>query len=210
MTKPQITRRERGDARANSRKALSMRKLVLAALAAAALAAPVLSAAASSASSAAPVAATLMAQTSYKAVTHSADHPDTTNYCTPVAPDCVWAYDNLSMQLTATDNHDGTWTVTVTDHGSFQGFIDPLSPTNASLTSNGPIDGTYQLTVNSPNAPVNANLPSQMDGVGTGTIVATWFGVSPSAVTGGSYNFSYQNGNYTQNTAGEYGQIRGH
>jgi Ni/Co efflux regulator RcnB len=58
-----------------------MRKLVLAALAAAALAAPILSAAASSASTITPVAATLMAQTDYKAVTHSAQHPDTTNYC---------------------------------------------------------------------------------------------------------------------------------
>jgi hypothetical protein len=210
MTKYQSTRRERGDARANSRKALSMRKLVLAALAAAALAAPVLAAAASSASSAAPVAATLMAQTSYKAVTHSANHPDTTNYCTPVAPDCVWAYDNMSMQLTATDNRDGTWAVTVTDHGSFQGFIDPSSPTNASLTSTGPVDGTYQLTVTSPTAPANANLPSQMDGIGTGTIVAKWFGVPTSQVVGGDYSFSYQNGNYIQNTSGEQGQIRGH
>jgi hypothetical protein len=189
-----------------------MRKLVLAALAAAALAAPVLSAAASSASTVTPVAATLMSQTTYKAVTHSANHPDTSNYCGvgAIGSDCVWAHDNLSMQLTATDNHDGTWAVTVTDNGSFSGLADPASPQGAALVSNGPVKGTYQLTVTSQNPPSNANLPSQMDGVGTGTIVATWFGVPTSQVVGGDYSFSYQNGNYTQDTSGEYGQIRGH
>jgi len=184
-----------------------MRKLVLSALAAAALAAPVLAAAASSASTVTPVEATLMAQTSYKAVTHSANHPDTSNYCGvgKIGPDCVWAYDNLSMQLTATQTGTNTWAVTVTDNGSFAGFADPNNAANpgAPLTSNGPVKGTYDLTVTSPSAPVNANLPSQMDGVGTGTIVAKWFGLpDTSQVVGGDYNFSYQNGNYVQSWDG--------
>jgi len=113
-------------------------------------------------------------------------------------PSCVWAYDNLSMQLTATQTASSTWTVNVTDNGSFQGFIDPQSPTAAPLSSTGTVQGTYQLTVTSANPPSNANLPAQMTGAGTGEIIAQWFGVDPSAISGGPYNFSYQNGNYAQ------------
>jgi hypothetical protein len=177
-----------------------MRKIILAAAALAGLAAFAAPAAASAAT----------APTTVKVVVHSAQHPDTTNICGVNDPDCVWAYDNLSMQLAATDKGNGTWTVNVTDNGSFAGFVDPVS--GNLLTSNGPMQGTYQLTVSSDHAPNNANLPSQMSGVGTGAIVAQWFGVDPSAITGGSYNFSYQNGGYLQSSAAPYitGSIRGH
>jgi hypothetical protein len=62
----------------------------------------------------------------YVAVTHSAQHPDTTSV--PTSAGNVWAYDNLSEQLTVTPVQlpDGAnYQVRIDVNGSFQGFADP-------------------------------------------------------------------------------------
>jgi hypothetical protein len=143
-----------------------------------------------------------------KVVIHAADHADTTSVCNAVNdPDCVWAHDNLSRQIVATPNAGGTsWSVVITDNGSFAGTVDPVS--GNLLASNGPVSGTYHLTVTG-GAPDAKNLPSQQGNMGTTAMIAQLFGVSPAAVSGGDYSYSYQNGAYTQDTAGAHGGLRG-
>jgi hypothetical protein len=141
-----------------------------------------------------------------KVVIHAADHPDTTNVCTVNDPDCVWAHDNLSRQIVATPNVDRSWTVVITDNGSFAGTVDPV--TGAPLASNGPVSGTYQLTVTG-GTPDPANLPSQQGTMGTSAMINQLFGGN-ATVTGGPYHYSYQNGAYVQDTNGITGSIRGH
>jgi sugar (pentulose or hexulose) kinase len=147
------------------------------------------------------------------AVTHASQHPDTTNaaggVCGTSDNGPTWALDNLSRQFAVTDNGDGTFTVVVTDHGSFSGFANPADCTP--LTSNGPIDGTYTLTVTSATGPDPAGLKPQYTGaVSTTQMVRDLFDGTPTSIVGGDYYYSYQNGNYVQDTQGISGEIRGH
>ena len=144
-----------------------------------------------------------------KVVIHAAGHSDTSNVCAvgAIGPDCVWAHDNLSRQIVATPNGNGTWAVVITDNGSFTGTVDPA--TGDLLASNGPVSGTYHLTVTG-GRPDAKNLPSQQGTMGTTAMIAQLFGVSPSAVSGGDYSYSYQNGSYVQDTNGITGSIQGH
>jgi hypothetical protein len=179
-----------------------MRKLILAVAALAGIAAFAAPTAASAAASPATV----------KAVVHASQHPDTSNVCNTgaIGPDCVWGYDNMSRQMVVTPTGSGTYTVNITDQGSFTGFADPV--TGAPLASNGPVKGTYQLTVTSANSPNPANLPSQMNGdVSTSAMIKALFGNDPNIqITGGPYTYSYQNGNYVQDTNCVTGDVTGH
>lgn len=182
-----------------------MKRIILAIAAAAAVLTGSVAAAAPAFASSGPATA--------KAVVHAADHPDTTSVCNTgvIRSDCVWAHDNLSRQFIATNNGDGTWTVNITDNGSFAGFADPS--TGAALVSSGPVKGTYQVTVTSASTPSSANLPATMDGdVSTTAMMQAFFGDPSAQVVGGAYTFSYQNGSYVQSSAAPYitGSIRGH
>jgi hypothetical protein len=105
------------------------------------------------------------------AVTHSANHPDTTNASGGALLDspgygAVWAWDNTATKITATpESLPNTWSVVITETGQFQGFADPTNGT--ALTSTGSIKGTIQYDVQSANQPSAANLPSQEPGVQT-------------------------------------------
>src|SRR5215469_8415889 len=104
-----------------------------------------------------------MASSSYQAVTHSANHADTTSVTgtatipSPGGP--VWAYDNLTEQFSVTPAGAGLWNVTINVNGSFQGFADPRMASEGStdpggpLTSAGSVKGTISYLVSSPNAP---------------------------------------------------------
>ena len=172
------------------------------------------------------------------AVTHAADHPDTTNVETgldTLSNGPVWAWDNSADKFTATPidpaaNGGANWSVVATVTGSFQGFADPQ--TGQPLTSTGSVKGTIQYNVKSASQPSAANLPSQEPGVASHTqaeltlnqyphltgMINQLFGGGPlptdtqvmSIVGGGDYNFSYQNGNYVQNTNGITGDVQGH
>jgi len=172
----------------------------------------VLAAVAGIAAFAAPAAASAATSPpTVKAVVHSSQHPDTSNVCGTgaIGPDCVWGYDNLSRQIVVTPAGPGQWTVNITDNGSFAGFADPV--TGAALASNGPVKGSYQLTVASAHAPDADNLPAQMDGdVHTTDMIKQLFGDPGAEVTGGPYRYSYQNGSYVQDTNGVSGDVRGH
>jgi hypothetical protein len=159
------------------------------------------------------------------AVTHSPQHLDTTTVKTgtdsPNGP--VWAYDNLTDQFTVVPaSGDGNYQVTIDSTGSFKGFADPM--TGAPLASSGPVKGTIEYNVHSTRAPDPKALPSQEpDGTSTGVMIGQLFGetdglsifnpahVGPAEVTGGGdYTFSYQNGNYVQDTNGIRGVVTGH
>lgn len=160
------------------------------------------------------------------AVTHSANHPDTTSLKTgyplpgqdatlqsPGGP--VWAFDNTATKITATPispiaSDGANWSVVITETGQFQGFADPR--TGAALTSTGSVKGTIQYDVSSDSQPDAANLPAQEPGVATqdqagidggythlSGMISQLFGGHETVVGGGDvYSFSYQNGNYTQ------------
>ena len=111
---------------------------------------------------------------------------------------------DISSKLRST-----TVVLNITDNGSFAGFADPV--TGAALASNGPVNGSYQLTVTSAHAPDAANLPAQMDGdVRTADMIKQLFGDPGAVVIGGPYSYSYQNGSYVQDTNGVSGDVRGH
>ena len=143
--------------------------------------------------------------TSVKTVTHVMNHPDTTNVsglCTLATDNGpVWAYDNLSLQLAATPTDNaGDYNVTITAHGSFSAFSDPI--TGACSNFNGSVDGWITYLVHSTTAPDPANLPSHSDGsLHQGQILNQFFGGNAAIIGGGSYSYTYNQvdgGKYTQ------------
>jgi hypothetical protein len=154
------------------------------------------------------------------AVTHSANHPDTTNVAGPATLSSgngpVWAWDNTATKITvtpyATTQTDGAnYSVAITETGQFQGFADPTN--GSALTSTGSLKGTIQYDVYSANQPSAANLPAQEPGAATqdqagidggythlGGMINQLFGGSPvygapqvvGYKGGGDYHFAYQ------------------
>ena len=177
-----------------------MRKILLAVAAAASIAA--LGGAASASASVNTV----------TAHTYVSDHPDTTNVSggacdstiTPNGP--VWALDRYQSHMTAVQTGASTWQVTLKDEGHFNGFADPT--TCAAMVSRGDLIGLYELTVTSATAPSDECLsPTYAGNVGTGHMVADFFCGKATVILGGDYFFSYQDGNYVQNTSGEFGDV---
>jgi hypothetical protein len=128
------------------------------------------------------------------AVTHTSNHPDTTSVsgpCTVSSPGGpVWAYDNLSLRLTATPTGTNEYSVTVTANGSFSAFSNPI--TGDCYTGHGGVDGYYELTVDSSTPPDPANLASHVPDTETqGAIVAQFFGGNASSIAGGHYHYTY-------------------
>jgi hypothetical protein len=148
------------------------------------------------------------------AVTHASDHPDTTSASGPACGTSgngpTWALDNIARQFRVTSNADGSWTVVVTDNGSFSGFADPT--TCQALTSTGSIRGTITFDVVSPSPPSASGLAPQYVGdVSTTQMVRDLFGGQATSVVGGAYHYSYQNGNYVQDSStGSTGDVNGH
>jgi hypothetical protein len=148
------------------------------------------------------------------AVTHSAQHNDTTSG--PVvgalinSPNgAVWAIDNLEEHFTVvpvTGLADGAnYQVTISVVGSFKGFADPGANGTTTgnygqpLTSAGPLKGTIEYDVLSSTAPDPSSLlPNQAPDTGLGAALSQLFDGKSTIVGGGAYDFSYQNGNYVQ------------
>jgi hypothetical protein len=154
------------------------------------------------------------------AVTHASNHPDTTSVSGPATLDSpngpVWAYDNLALKFTVTPNGEGVSKVVITTNGSFAGFADPT--TGQALTSNGSVAGSITYYWESPNGAADANpanLPAQEPPtVGLSTMITQLFGggenAGPTWPGNGDYTFSYQHGNYVQDTNGATGDVVGH
>jgi hypothetical protein len=152
------------------------------------------------------------------AVTHSAQHQDTTSgpgggACGSSVNGPVWAIDNLEEQFTVVPVSlpDGAnYQVTISVTGSFKGFADPGANGTTdpalgycqALTSSGPVKGTIEYDVKSSTPPDPASLlPKQAPNTGLGDALSQLFdnqSASSLIVGGGAYDFSYQNGNYVQ------------
>ena len=154
------------------------------------------------------------------AVTHASHHPDTAT-CVTSNPGTgngyVWAYDNLSRQITATPTSTtGVWTVIVVDNGSFAAFSEPNSPTNCSadnpINVTGSVRGTITYTVTSTATPDATNLPAQMNGAtSTSDTIRTLFNDPAATFAGGAYLYTYRSGtNVYSQDGGITGNITGH
>jgi hypothetical protein len=131
--------------------------------------------------------------------------PDTTNgagggSCGTSTNGPTWATDQFpTVTLSAMPDSTplDTWVVTITSDGSYVAFADP---TNCDpLLSEGNITGTIQYTVTSPNTPSQSGLKSDYSGATEfSTLIDDFFGGSPTIGGGDIYDYSYQNGNYTQ------------
>jgi len=195
-----------------------MRKIILAAAALAGIAAFAVPAAASAGTTPGAV----------FAVTHSPQHNDTTSggpgaACGSSSNGPTWALDNLEEKFTVTPYATGEYKVIINVVGSFAGFADPgLNGTTdpaqgycQPLSSNGSVKGTITYYVFSTQGPdSSALLPIQAPDTGLGAALGQLF---PGGVTydwaptdAGNYLFSYQNGNYVQNTTSIIGDVRGH
>ncbi|HUY50540.1 MAG TPA: hypothetical protein VMV92_33340 [Streptosporangiaceae bacterium] len=145
------------------------------------------------------------------AVTHAADHPDTTNVSGSATINDpsrgpVWAFDNLSVRFTVTPGSTGAdggnYSVLITDNGSFAGFANPR--TGDALVSNGSVQGTIQYDVSSASAPDPSLLLAQQPGdsthdqaglagaTTTGHMLSQLFGGNGNIVGGGHYRFTYR------------------
>ena len=163
------------------------------------------------------------------AVTHSPQHNDTTSgpgggALRPSVNGPVWAIDNLTEQFTVTPYATGEYKVVIDVTGALVGFdaVDgPNGSTNPAdgygnaLTSNGSVKGTITYYVLSTTGPdKSALLPNQAPDTGLGAAIQQLFpgftGYDWSPADAGSYLFSYQNGNYVQNTTSITGDVRGH
>jgi hypothetical protein len=138
------------------------------------------------------------------ATTHSSNHPDTTDKSGPgtIYSDNgpVWAYDNLSLQLSAAPGTPGIYEVTVIAHGSFSANADPNN--GVIYTGTGSVNGTLSYEVSSTTPPSAKNLPAQEPGSAQmSAIVNDLFGGKATNVAMNSYSFSYtpiDGGTYTQ------------
>jgi hypothetical protein len=157
-----------------------------------------------------------MAGNGVTAVTHSSHHADTTNVsgtCTVSSGNGpVWAYDNLEEQFTVTPYGTGEYRVVLDVRGSFQGFADPK--TGDCLASSGPVHGTITYYVLSSTGPdPSALLPNQAPDTGLGAAIQQLFpgftGYDWAPADAGDYTFSYQNGNYVQDTTSITGDVQG-
>jgi hypothetical protein len=129
------------------------------------------------------------------AVTHTMNHPDTTNVssaCTRTSDNGpVWAYDNLSLNYGVTALGSGVYSVLITAHGSFNAIADPT--TGACYTGHGSVDGWLTYMVNSTTAPDPSSVPPQEPGTlsQTDILLNQLFGGSASLTGGSSYSYTY-------------------
>jgi hypothetical protein len=121
-----------------------------------------------------------------KVVTHLTNRADT-------APSGnVWAYDNMSRQISLTNNGKGDYTVNVTDNGTFSAFANPV--TGAPINATGSLTGTESWDVTGVTS-VNANgLSSQTPAsVDTPTMIEDLLPGSNPNIT--AYTFTYRSNN---------------
>jgi hypothetical protein len=158
------------------------------------------------------------AATPVTATTTVTNNPDTTSGGTGTACGTsvngpTWATDNFTVTLTAVQaaSPPNTWNVTAAVNGTYVGFADPA--TCDPLQSTGSLTGTISYTMTTTNEPNPAGLKgayagSDTDDIQFAQLIEDLFGdpdpagcwnTSCASIGGGNvYNFSYENGAYTQ------------
>jgi hypothetical protein len=112
----------------------------------------------------------------------------------------VWAYDNISRQITDTNNGHGDYTVNVTDNGSFSAFAQPNNKdqnTFYPISATGSLKGTEVWDVTGVQSVDAAALSSQTpDGVSSTQMIEDLLpGANDSTTNLVSYAFSYRSDN---------------
>jgi Fibronectin type III domain len=152
---------------------------------------------------------TITAQPDTTSPTGSGTACDTTSaYAQTYGP--VWADDDFTATISAVSTGTDTWAVTIHSVGTFAGFADPIS-CDASLSS-GSLYGTIRYTVTSDNTPSQENLASSYTSFSDNLngLVAAFFGdptLNTQSFGDGTYSYSYQNGNMTEDNSGIYGDV---
>jgi len=135
----------------------------------------------------------------------------------------VWAWDDITRNITVTPAGSGLWTVTFVENGTYNAFADPNSGLPWSNTGN--MHGTVSYTVTSATPPNMANLPASLPGMvdqsgnqvmpgtgstlagstvhGHGYIIGLLFG-SNASVSGGPWSYHYTQ---IQDVPGTYKQV---
>lgn len=115
----------------------------------------------------------------------------------------VWAHDDMEAIYTAAFDHTdpatgyGVWNVHVAEHGTFTSVADPRDGSKQ-MIGVGPVDGTIDYQVTSPNPPSGKNLPPQSPFHGpngdmtTGALLTQLFGGKNVTIAGGDdWSFHY-------------------
>ena len=134
----------------------------------------------------------------------------------------VWAWDDITRNITVTPAGSGLWTVTFVENGTYNAFADPNN--GSTWTNTGNMHGTVSYTVTSATPPTMGNLPASLQGVvdkngpvvpstgstlaglavhGHGYIIGLLFGADAS-VTSGPYSYHYTQ---IQDVPGVYKQV---
>jgi hypothetical protein len=152
------------------------------------------------ATSASAATVTPHAATSGHAITREYGVDDTTSVYTgkvdPTGNGPIWAYDNVTRQITwhADPTTSGAWDVTVATFGTYHAFANPI--TGAAWKHDGVMVGEIQYVVTSPTPPSAANLPAvSPNTLRSQGIADELFGQQNNSplvtMTGGAYNFVY-------------------
>jgi Fibronectin type III domain len=132
----------------------------------------------------------------------------TSTYAKAYGP--VWADDDFKATLSATPTGTDQWAVTIRSTGTFAGFADPVT-CDAAL-SDGTVYGTVRYTLTSDDVPSQAHLQSSYTDFSNNLtgLVQAFFGdpgITSADLGDGTYSYSYQGGNMTEDNNGLYGDV---
>ena len=128
------------------------------------------------------------------AVTHTQQHPDTTNVSgtntIPSDGGPIWAYDNLALRFVVTPQGGTLYKVAIEAQGSFDAIANPV--TGGPYVGSGSVKGVLYETLTSVAGPDKANLlPQQDPATSQGTMLLQLFPDATNVASQG-YSYSYQ------------------
>jgi len=96
----------------------------------------------------------------------------------------IWAYDNVERLLTAVQQPDGSWAVTLCTIGQYKAFANPVTGQYPVTPFSGLLASESTWTVPAGYTPSKANLPAQADpSYRSQNLVSQFFGQGPSGLS---------------------------